>query len=190
MSHPPEATGLRANWHPYLELLSYIKPYKGRFIFGVSMGVLFALVNGSIPLLVKFFAHRLSKRHGKGITKVPNNTMKALENYSWPGNVRELINVIERAVIVSDGPELRLVEKIDVLPIGSGPEKVTEDTEEGETKGLAEVEREHILSTLQEAGWKIEGNQGAAKLLGMNPSTMRARMRKLGIDARRFRASR
>jgi len=134
-----------------------------------------------IPLLVKFFAHRLSKRHGKGITKVPNNTMKALENYSWPGNVRELINVIERAVIVSDGPELRLVEKIDVLPIGSGPEKVTQDTEGGDTKGLAEMEREHILSTLQETGWKIEGNNGAAKLLGMNPSTMRARMRKLGI---------
>jgi PAS domain S-box-containing protein len=134
-----------------------------------------------IPLLVKFFAHRLAKRHGKSITKIPNQTMKALENYGWPGNVRELINVIERAVIVSEGPELRLVEKIDVLPNGSGPEKMTKDSEAGETKGLAEVEREHILSTLQETGWRIEGDNGAAKLLGMNPSTMRARMRKLGI---------
>jgi transcriptional regulator with GAF, ATPase, and Fis domain len=134
-----------------------------------------------IPLLVKFFAHRLSKRHGKGIRKVPNDTMKALENYSWPGNVRELINVIERAVIVSDGPELRLAEEINVLPIDSAPEKVTQDKEKGETKGLAEVERDHILNTLQETGWKVEGDRGAARLLGMNPSTMRARMRKLGI---------
>ncbi|MEX1116330.1 MAG: ABC transporter transmembrane domain-containing protein, partial [Akkermansiaceae bacterium] len=59
MTQPPEATGLRAHWQPYLELLSYIKPYKRRFFFGVSMGVLFALVNGSIPLLVKFVGDRV-----------------------------------------------------------------------------------------------------------------------------------
>ena len=68
-----------------------------------------------IPLLAKFYAERFSKSHGKDIRKIPTNTMKVLENYSWPGNVRELINVIERAVIVSAGPELRLAEKIDAL---------------------------------------------------------------------------
>ena len=106
--------------------------------------------------------------------------MKALENYSWPGNVRELMNVIERAVIVSEGPELRLAEKIDAIP-PSQQEQRARAEEKTDTKGLTGVEREHILRTLKETGWKIEGPEGAAKLLGMNPSTLRARMRKLGI---------
>jgi transcriptional regulator with GAF, ATPase, and Fis domain len=134
-----------------------------------------------IPLLVKFYTERFSKRHGKDIRKIPMNTMRVLENYSWPGNVRELINVIERAVIVSTGPELRLAEKIDV-PSGSPmQENISMATEAQQIKGLEQVEREHIMRTLQETGWKIEGSMGAAQLLGMNPSTMRARMRKLGI---------
>ena len=134
-----------------------------------------------IPLLVRFYTERFSKSHGKDIKKIPTNTMKVLENYSWPGNVRELINVIERAVIVSAGPELRLAEKIDAPPVSPIREKGYMATEAQETKGLEQVEREHILRTLQETGWKIEGPKGAAQLLGMNPSTMRARMRKLGI---------
>jgi transcriptional regulator with GAF, ATPase, and Fis domain/CHASE2 domain-containing sensor protein len=140
-----------------------------------------------IPLIVKFYAERFSKSHGRGIKKIPTNTMKVLENYAWPGNVRELINVIERAVIVSAGPELRLAEKIDALPIGPIQEKVSQGTEARETKGLVEVEREHILRALEETGWRIEGLNGAAQLLGMNPSTMRARMRKLGIKRPRPR---
>jgi PAS domain S-box-containing protein len=134
-----------------------------------------------IPLLVKFYADGFNKRHGKGIRKIPTNTMKVLENYSWPGNVRELINVIERAVIVSTGPELRLAAKIDTPLLSPVQENQSMATAVQETKGLEQVEREHILRTLQETGWKIEGPKGAAQLLGMNPSTMRARMRKLGI---------
>jgi transcriptional regulator with GAF, ATPase, and Fis domain/CHASE2 domain-containing sensor protein len=136
-----------------------------------------------IPLLVKFYADRLSKSHGKGIKKIPTNTMKVLENYFWPGNVRELINVVERGVIVSVGPELQLAEKIDTQPINTTQGKVymTTEAQEIEVKGLEQVEREYILRTLQETGWKIEGPRGTAELLGMNPSTLRARMRKLAI---------
>jgi formate hydrogenlyase transcriptional activator len=133
-----------------------------------------------IPLLVKFFSDKFSTAHGKRIEKIPSQTMGALENYAWPGNVRELINVIERAVIVSDGPELQLAEKIDVIACVD-PEEAAKVEQRPGTRGLSEVEREHILAALRETGWKIEGDKGAARLLGLKPSTLRARMKKLGI---------
>jgi transcriptional regulator with GAF, ATPase, and Fis domain len=128
-----------------------------------------------IPLLVKHYAEKIGKAHGRGIKEVPKSAMKALQNYSWPGNVRELINVVERAVILSDGPELRLGEGIDAMPFDHAqePEEVP--------KSFAETEREHILATVKEMGWRIEGRNGAARLLGINPSTLRSRMKKLGI---------
>jgi len=133
-----------------------------------------------IPLLVKFYADRFGKSHRKPIKMIPANTMKALEEYAWPGNVRELMNVIERAVIVSEGPELRLAEKIGRNPSGYKEETDKVMTETG-TRGLSEVVRDHILRTLQETGWRIEGSKGAAQVLGLNPSTLRARMKKLAI---------
>jgi len=133
-----------------------------------------------ISLLVKFYADRFSKTHSKSIKKVPKETMKVLVDYDWPGNVRELMNVIERAVIVSEGSELQLTEKIEAIPLAHQEETAKVEGKTG-TKGLSEVEEKHILRTLQETGWKIEGPKGAAQLLGMNPSTLRARMRKLGI---------
>ncbi len=133
-----------------------------------------------IPLLVEFYTTRFSKRHGKMIKRIPKNTMKALETYAWPGNVRELMNVIERAVIVSDGPELRLAEKIDALP-NPLREEGSSGMELRETENLTEVERKHILAALQKTGWRITGESGAAQSLGINPSTLRARMKKLGI---------
>ncbi len=134
-----------------------------------------------IPLIAKFYAEKFGRIHGKGTREVPENTMKALENYSWPGNVRELINVIERAVIMSDRPELRLEEQINTMPSDHVLEEGPKGLEEREIKGLVEMEREHILAMLHEIGWKIEGHNGAAKLLGINPSTLRSRMKKLGI---------
>ena len=134
-----------------------------------------------IPLIVKFYAEKFGKVHGKGTKEIPENTMKALENYSWPGNVRELINVIERAVIMSDAPELRLEEQIDAMPFDQVQEEVPNGIEKRESKGLVEMEREHILAMLEEIGWKIEGRNGAAQVLGINPSTLRSRMKKLGI---------
>jgi len=97
--------------------------------------------------------------------------MKALEDYDWPGNVRELINVIERAVIVNSGTRLQLVGHID-SHLKTDKQVVT---------GLVEVERQHILKTLEEARWKIEGPGGAAQRLDMNPSTLRTRIKKLQI---------
>ena len=134
-----------------------------------------------IPLLVGFFANRFSRSFGKRIGKIHPETMKALEDYAWPGNVRELINVIERAVILSHGPELRLAEQFTVSLVDSAQENVPKGREAGQPKGLAEVERDHILQTLQRAGWRIEGQRGAAQLLGINPNTLRTRMRKLDI---------
>ncbi len=135
-----------------------------------------------VPLLVKFYAEKYSKSTGKDIQRISTNTMRVLENYSWPGNVRELMHVIERAVILSDGAELRLSEQIENLPIV----KLQEDNpskgiEKKETKVLVDLEKEHILKALQETGWRIEGPLGTAQLLGINPSTLRTRMKKLGI---------
>jgi PAS domain S-box-containing protein len=132
-----------------------------------------------IPLLVNYYAERFSRSHGKHITRISKHTMQALQDYAWPGNVRELMNVMERAVIVSDGSELRLAEKVDASPINHSQGK--EALVAQEIKGLVEMEREHILRTLQETGWRVEGPKGAAKLLAMNPSTLKARMKKLGI---------
>ena len=132
-----------------------------------------------IPLLVEFFAGRFSRGFGKHIEKIPTSTMKALEDYAWPGNVRELINVIERGVILAHGPTLRLAEHIGSLPTFDHRKQTLNEAES--RKGLADMEREHILRTLEEKGWKIEGPAGAAAGLQMNPSTLRARMKKLGI---------
>ena len=126
-----------------------------------------------IPLLVKFYLEKFARIHGKGTQQVSENRMKALENYSWPGNVRELINTIERAVIMSDGAELRLEEQLDAMLFDYAEKQVP--------GGVVETEREHILATIQEMGWRIEGRNGAAQFLGMNPSTLRYRMKKLGI---------
>jgi formate hydrogenlyase transcriptional activator len=132
-----------------------------------------------IPALARFFADRFAKNHSRTIKSISNNAMKALESYDWPGNVRELMNVIERSVIVSEGTELKLAEQIDALSLAESTGSARIDALG--IKGLSEVEREYILRSLRETGWRIDGDNGAARLLGMNPSTMRARMRKLGI---------
>ena len=129
-----------------------------------------------IPLIVKFYVEKFGKIHGKGTKEVPEYTMKVLENYSWPGNVRELINVIPRAVILSDGPELRLEERLDAMLLDHVEEEVPKGIEERGSKGLVEMEREHILAMLHEIGWRIEGRNGAAHLLGINPSTLRSQL--------------
>ncbi|MFZ7113213.1 MAG: sigma 54-interacting transcriptional regulator [Desulfatiglandales bacterium] len=137
-----------------------------------------------IPLFVRFFTKRLSKRYGKEIQRIPQETMQVLERYDWPGNVRELANVIERAVILSDGPVLHLAEKIDGRPEGpDGPilEKTLDSDIPLSSKDIVEVEREHILTTLLQTGWKISGPNGAAQRVGLNPNTLRSRMKKLGI---------
>jgi formate hydrogenlyase transcriptional activator len=124
-----------------------------------------------IPLLVQVFTERFAREHGKDIAAIPKETMKALQDYDWPGNVRELENVIERAVILCSGPVLELTDKLQnpaVLPSSN-------------LRTLEATEREQIVKTLSETGWRINGKQGAAAILGLHPSTLRARMHKLGI---------
>jgi len=134
-----------------------------------------------ILLLVKFFADRFGKGFGKRIEKISEEAMKAFQEYGWPGNVRELINVIERAVIVTHGSELRLTEELAAFHGDSAQENAVEEREAHLPKRLAEAEREYILEALEGTGWRIEGQRGAAQLLGLNPSTLRTRMRKLNI---------
>ena len=127
-----------------------------------------------IPLLVNHFIAKFNKRTGKKISTVANDTLNALQGYHWPGNVRELESVIERAVITSRGDKLQILEWFEIF---------RPDVEQStpEVKTLADLERDHILEVLVKTAWRIEGNKGAAILLGLNPSTLRARIRKSGI---------
>jgi formate hydrogenlyase transcriptional activator len=124
-----------------------------------------------IPLLVGAFIARYSRNLGKQITSVHEKTIKTLQDHPWPGNVRELESIIERAVILCPGPVLRLADEMDIssLPISSA------------IRTLEEVERNHILKILLETRWRIEGKDGTAAILGLHPSTLRARMHKFGI---------
>jgi PAS domain S-box-containing protein len=124
-----------------------------------------------IPLLVDFYVKKISKRMGKSIEIIPASVMNTLQNYHWPGNVRELENVLERAVINSSGPKLRLVDEL------KKPQKDLSTAQ----KTLEAVERDHILRILDQTEWKVSGKNGAAEILGLNRSTLRARMRKLDI---------
>jgi len=124
-----------------------------------------------IPLLVQAFIERYSRKLGKQITSIQKETMKVLQDYPWPGNVRELESVIERAVILCPGPVLQLADKLEIssLPLSST------------VRTLEEMERNQILRILSETRWRIEGKDGAAAILGLHPSTLRAKMHKIGI---------
>jgi PAS domain S-box-containing protein len=124
-----------------------------------------------IPLMVQAFIERYSRKLGKQITSIPKETMKALQDYPWPGNVRELESVLERAVILCPGPVLQLADKLEIsFPQWSSTGKTLEETE-----------RNQILKALSDTRWRIEGKDGAAAILGLHPSTLRARMHKFGI---------
>ena len=125
-----------------------------------------------IPLLVDFYVGKFSKRMGKSVQIIPANVMNALRAYHWPGNVRELENVLERAVINASGPKLRLVDELEKPPRASTAGQ----------KSLEAVERDYIVQTLVQTHWKVGGKNGAAEILGLDRSTLRARMRKLNIQ--------
>ena len=148
---------------------------------------------GDLRLLVSYLVDRYAKQIGRRITHVSAVTLERLASYDWPGNIRELENVIERAVILSAGPELELGS--DALPGASmaeasppavggrpGPPRAASGS-------LHEVERQHIVDTLRATAWRVDGSGGAAERLGMNPSTLRSRMKKLGISRSRDAAS-
>ena len=122
-----------------------------------------------IPLFVSSFVKKYGQWMGKEFNMVPLKTIKALQEYSWPGNVRELENLVERAVITSPDGNLQIE-----VPRGPGA-----STDTGKT--LEEIERGHILKVFDETGWIVEGRNGAARRLGLKPSTLRFRAKKLGI---------
>jgi formate hydrogenlyase transcriptional activator len=153
-----------------------------------------------IPQLVAFYASRFSKRLGKKIDGVSRESMEKLMNYPWPGNIRELQNVIERGVILSMDPTLKLdrdlmpVATTSLKPIGAPEEDAPEQRQEdlkspSPLLTLDEVERNHILATLQHAGGVVDGPKGAARILNLHPNTLRHRMGKLGIKGSRHRPS-
>lgn len=124
-----------------------------------------------IPLLVEHFTRIFSKKVGKTVTSISSATIKKFHEYSWPGNIRELANVVERALVTTQGTVLHVVDQFE-QPKGS----------DELTKTLEQIERDHITRVLEHTTWRVEGPGGAARVLGLNPSTLRARMLKLNIQ--------
>jgi formate hydrogenlyase transcriptional activator len=125
-----------------------------------------------IPLLVRHFVRKLSRRMDKHIDTIPSQTMEALVNWHWPGNIRELENLIERSVILSEGPVLRSpLTELQVEPAQEAPDAT-----------LERAEREHIIRVLRECGGRVAGAKGAAVKLGLKRTTLQSKMGKLKID--------
>ena len=150
-----------------------------------------------IPHLVVLFLSRFSKRLGKKIDGVSKETMTRLMEYSWPGNIRELQNVIERAVVMSSGPNLQLDQHL--LPLPAHKSKATAVAALGDIKpieaaprsgaSLDDVERAHIVSVLRQTNGVIDGPKGAAQILKIHPNTLRHRLGRLGIKRQDHRGS-
>jgi formate hydrogenlyase transcriptional activator len=147
-----------------------------------------------IPQLVALFVSRFAKRFGKKVEGVSQETMARLMSYPWPGNIRELQNVLERAVVLSSGPTLRLDK--DLVPVAAAEGGLTINEiglKEAQPPAhspaglptLEEMERSHILAALQEANGVVDGPKGTARILNIHPNTLRHRMGKLGIRSHR-----
>ncbi|HMD09735.1 MAG TPA: sigma 54-interacting transcriptional regulator [Candidatus Acidoferrum sp.] len=149
-----------------------------------------------VPLLVRYFVQKFSRRLNKSVAYVPADAMDALAGYSWPGNIRELENFIERAVLLSPGKELRVpvgeLKSSDVAIVAgssaagidsssSSSSLTSSPSSTSSISTLEDAERQHILRALRQTEWRIAGSKGAAVLLGMKRTTLQARMRKLGI---------
>jgi len=126
-----------------------------------------------IPLLTGFFVQGMSTRLGRKVVSVHADVLSAFRKYSWPGNIRELAHVIERGVILSQGNTLMKGDWMTLGGAGSPSSKL---------KTLDEAQRDHILQVMEQVGWVVSGENGAAKILGIKPTTLEARMKKLGIE--------
>jgi formate hydrogenlyase transcriptional activator len=129
-----------------------------------------------VPRLARHFAMLYASKMGKKVGPLAADVLDRLAAYSWPGNVRELQNVIERAVIVSSNGRFELGDFATAPPAGSEKPQ--------QARSLEDVERQHILSVLEQTGWRISGERGAAKILGLKRTTLEARMKKLEISRR------
>lgn len=131
-----------------------------------------------IELLTRHFVEQHGQRLGRNVEEISSEMMRQLRMYDWPGNVRELDGIVQRALISSTGPVLDLAEPLVVGEMIPGEPRIISST----IPELKLVERDHIVAVLDSVGWKISGNNGAASVLGMPPSTLRSRMKKLGIE--------
>ena len=122
-----------------------------------------------IPPLVRAIVKEFQKKMGKEIESIPKKTMQALQSYSWPGNVRELRNMIEHAMILSNGK---------VLDVHL-PKQASSETDA--SGNLQDMERMHLAAVLEKTGWRLAGKGGAAEVLGLKRTTLQAKMKKLGI---------
>jgi transcriptional regulator with GAF, ATPase, and Fis domain len=129
-----------------------------------------------LPVLVRHFCDRLGRQVGKRVVNITPGSFDALRRYEWPGNIRELENVILQALIVARGDTLDLSHFV-----GEPLETDSTDQVWGQQRSLADVERDHIQTVLRNTSWRIEGMRGAARILGLQPSTLRSRMIKLGL---------
>ena len=151
-----------------------------------------------IPQLVALCVSRFARRFGKKVEGVSQETMARLMSYPWPGNIRELQNVMERAIVLSTGPTLRLDKDLVPVVVSEGSPETYEIPAPGAWPApaspfglptLEEVERSHILAALQQAVGVVDGPKGAAKILDLHPNTLRHRMNKLGIKRSAHRRS-
>ncbi len=141
---------------------------------------------GDVPLLAHFFADRFARELARPIDRIAPEALQRLQGYAWPGNVRELQNVIERAVVLARGPLLDVARELLPAAAGLGPAPASPAGPAARPppaagRTLEEIERLHIRETLERTAWVVEGAHGAAAALGMNPSTLRSRMKKLGV---------
>jgi PAS domain S-box-containing protein len=157
---------------------------------------------GDIPLLANYFTSHFAAQFGKPIRGIEPATLQRMAEYAWPGNIRELQNIVERAAILTSGNLLEIGP--DVLQpshprkaalAGAAPDQAPAPAAANSAAGgvlpsaaaaigspaLEDVEREHIVAVLRQTGWRIDGPRGAAVILGINPNTLRSRMKKLGI---------
>jgi PAS domain S-box-containing protein len=166
-------------------------------VFPIQLPALRERAN-DIPLLVMFFLAKFTARIGKRIDAVSPEAMARFQAYPWPGNIRELENVIERAVILSSGPELDVipgllpssaVSRVETVTPSGGSVRATlpssrdaAPSSDAPSSRVAGAERDRILAALRATEWRIDGEHGAAAQLGLNPSTLRSRIKKLGIS--------
>ncbi len=143
---------------------------------------------GDIALLAEFFADRFAREFGKRIDRIAADAMERLFSYPWPGNVRELSNVIERAVVLSRGPQLEIAPELLSQAVATSAAATAappaSEFVRADALTLEEIGRRHIEEMLERTGWVIEGERGAAAALGLSASTLRSRMKKLGVRRR------
>ncbi|HEY5950377.1 MAG TPA: sigma 54-interacting transcriptional regulator, partial [Kofleriaceae bacterium] len=134
-----------------------------------------------VVLLAHEFARQFAQRMGRQLAPLSTEAAARLRQYAWPGNVRELQNVIERAVITARDGQLNLDRALPASPIADDPSRASTPPTVLTVDDLARLERDNLLRALEATGWQISGDSGAARLLGMAPSTLTSRMKALGL---------